>query len=1410
VAESKLGVAKAADSQGDGTTSPDPTRIAGRYLVKGVLGRGGMAVVYRAHDSARSRDVALKQLVPSREPQHHEEAVELFEREFRTLTQLSHPRVIEVYDYGIDAGNAYYTMELLDGKDLRERSPLPWREVCALLFDVCSSLALLHSRRLVHRDISPRNIRCTQDGLAKLIDFGALVPMGSGGRVVGTPPFVAPEVLHRLTVDARTDLYSLGATLYYALTGRAAYPARDFGGLLEAWRHKPRPPSHVVAEVPAALDALVMSLLSLEPALRPRTAYEVMQRLAVFAGSERSEPASVSQAYLATPIMVGRDTALSRLRVQITRAVGGEGSGVLIRGEAGVGRSRMLDPCVLEAKALGATVLRAGAGDRGAFVVAQALAEQLLEARPDEALASAWARPGVLPALFASAAPVTTSADATSGVVPVTRPLLGDLVHTSMPPGTVHTALCDWLLHFSQHHPLVIAVDDVHEIDDASAALLAALVQHAKSHRLLVALTLEGAADSGPLRDGAPPALGLLIASCAPLDLCAVSSDETQALLASVFGDVPNVGLVSARIHDVARGNPRESIDLAQHLVDKGVIVYDGGSWRLPSALSAAELPSSAEQALSERIAALPPLARWLAETQALALHETFIRHEYAVLAAGRTAQEVDAAIGALLAQQVLHGDGRIYALSHRRRMAGLVAQLDPRELSLQHQALCKLYEDREMDALPAVHHLFAAGLEERALDRLMAFRLLVAEKPNMLDELLAMRMSPQQVIAVLERGLEACRRLARSQLEINELRRWMTALSVTVGDDVYFRNAPPWLEQLERDSGLAHFRQLADASDPALRLSRAFTHALERYNATPEAERGYRPDEAIKFLVHYVVISIAVGARTLDARLLHSLPGLLEPFVALSPIVEAMWQNAIVAYEANCCARRDHARLRAADIFAGLRDTTEAELRYVDVIRHAIAYCIGSIEADLGLMSAMNWAKVLDRDALQKVNAMSIRKVVRLQRGDPEGAETYRRQAEILAAQASTRQMFTNTLTVELGAYSLANDLTGVKQIADAIEPLAERWPGWVPFRHLAAGHFERLRGNPAAALAAYERCVTCSAEDPAEPWRSIATWPRAIGSVIEVLIDLGRCEEAKARGEQALVIGRARNLGVALHDILRALALAEAKLNDYAGAAARLDDVINQQRQLGVSGLLLGSSYEARARIAIWHGDAAAVEEYGRLTAREYRHGRGSPLGAMYERLMDDARRAGVEVLPQLSEFESSMVFATGMGQRGPAAANIGQLLRGALSDEQRALRALQVLCELHEAAGGHLFLMRGHGLAHAASNDDAPAAPGLLDFVNARVTDEMNAPELETSVATGAGGPPVSSGFRSDLDGALYHPLLLACVVDGALRCAGVAALRWSRARERPSAEREMLTAIAQLLLEAGDIRATFERT
>ena len=208
--------------------------VAGRYRIEGRMAKGGMGAVYRAFDRVERRKVALKRLLTDANARRR---TRMFEREFHTLAGLEHPRIIEVYDYGVDERGAYYTMELLDGRDLRELAPLPYPVACRYLRDVASSLALLHARNLLHRDLSPRNVRITSDERAKLIDFGALSELRQehDGRRHGAVR-AARGAATASPLDQRADLYSLGALAYWLLTGRHAFDVQAIGELPEAWR----------------------------------------------------------------------------------------------------------------------------------------------------------------------------------------------------------------------------------------------------------------------------------------------------------------------------------------------------------------------------------------------------------------------------------------------------------------------------------------------------------------------------------------------------------------------------------------------------------------------------------------------------------------------------------------------------------------------------------------------------------------------------------------------------------------------------------------------------------------------------------------------------------------------------------------------------------------------------------------------------------------------------------------------------------------------------------------------------------------------------------------------------------------------------------------------------------------------
>ena len=408
-----------------------------RYLARNVLGQGGMGTVYRAFDLERREEVALKRLRLRADPEANRRRLLAFEREYQALAQLHHPSIVAAHDYGVDRLGAYYTMELLSGASLHEhaeRGTADWPALCAWLRDIASALAMLHARRLVHRDVTPRNIHCARGGRAKLIDFGALSNTDRIATIIGTPPFLPPEAIAGRPLDARSDLYALGATAYWALTGRHAYAAKHIAELEQLW-HTPPPPPHALMEsLPNALSELVMSLLSLDRGGRPSAADEVIERLTAIAGLPHEDARSVGSSYLVRPGYVGRNAQLREARRRALQALRGRGSVLIAAGMPGSGRTRFLEECALEAKLLGMSVHKLSPEDAtdvaraASSIVAHARAGSsaalwMLDALEDEhadALARALAAAGLHQeralVAIAKTAPVSASKSGTQAI----------------------------------------------------------------------------------------------------------------------------------------------------------------------------------------------------------------------------------------------------------------------------------------------------------------------------------------------------------------------------------------------------------------------------------------------------------------------------------------------------------------------------------------------------------------------------------------------------------------------------------------------------------------------------------------------------------------------------------------------------------------------------------------------------------------------------------------------------------------------------------------------------------------------------------------------------------------------------------------------------------------------------------
>jgi serine/threonine protein kinase len=258
-----------------------PPKTIGRYEILRELGRGMMGVVYEARDPVLGRTLALKtiQLGFAVLPQERESYEKRFLAEAAAAARLQHPGIVVVYDVGKDPGTGgpYMALEFLSGHALdrlvRDGQPLEWRKALRIGRSVAEALHHAHSQGIIHRDIKPANIMVLESGEPKIMDFGiAKLPasqLTATGQVFGSPAYMSPERAREEGVDARSDIFSLGAVLYEMLTGRRAFPGQGVAAILMKVAHEqPAPPSRLVPDLPEDVDGVVARTLAKKPSDR--------------------------------------------------------------------------------------------------------------------------------------------------------------------------------------------------------------------------------------------------------------------------------------------------------------------------------------------------------------------------------------------------------------------------------------------------------------------------------------------------------------------------------------------------------------------------------------------------------------------------------------------------------------------------------------------------------------------------------------------------------------------------------------------------------------------------------------------------------------------------------------------------------------------------------------------------------------------------------------------------------------------------------------------------------------------------------------------------------------------------------------------------------------------------------------
>jgi serine/threonine protein kinase/tetratricopeptide (TPR) repeat protein len=281
-------------------------RTLAHYLIVEKIGAGGMGVVYRARDTQLERSVALK--VVGEKAQVNEQGQARLMREARTASVLNHTNICTVYEAGISDGETYIAMELVEGQPLSSVIPengLPVEIAIRYAVQIADALAHAHERGVVHRDLKSLNVMITPDGRLKVLDFGlakqvlqqdthSLETLTQTGVVVGTLPFMAPEILRGEPADARSDLWAMGVMLYHALTGSLPFRgATPFQVSSAIERDQPMP---LPAQIPPGLGAIIQRLLAKQPGERYQRASEVRSALeAVQGGIVSASPARHSR-----------------------------------------------------------------------------------------------------------------------------------------------------------------------------------------------------------------------------------------------------------------------------------------------------------------------------------------------------------------------------------------------------------------------------------------------------------------------------------------------------------------------------------------------------------------------------------------------------------------------------------------------------------------------------------------------------------------------------------------------------------------------------------------------------------------------------------------------------------------------------------------------------------------------------------------------------------------------------------------------------------------------------------------------------------------------------------------------------------------------------------------------------------
>ena len=846
----------------------------------------------------------------------------------------------------------------------------------------------------------------------------------------------------------------------------------------------------------------------------------------------------------------------------------------------------------------------------------------------------------------------------------------------------------------------------------------------------------------------------------------------------AVFGDVDHVAPIAERIAAISEGNPRWTMALCERLVERGLARYEAGSFMLPPELAAGDLPDSLAAALSARIAALPEGARELAQALALTDSSALSLERLPLLTAHGDRGSTFRALDELLASGVLVQAGERYRFAQRELVDLLVTGISSEHERGLHARIARAALDCGRPAL-VPHHLLLSRQEAPALEALIALR-----TDTDTAEVSAF------TLALYEQGLHAVERIGMPLRVRLELHSTVVAYAALLSKHATFvRHATPLLARLERDSGLCDYRELGDDMPAEARLTLALTRAQQRWEATPEHERGYPLLEAIRMLARTTAAAMSLASVAQDLEMLERLPS-LTPLAPLSPalaVTQRMIDAALLFHQ----GRLDDAFAGYAWVLERVEQPDGAGLEpvFLKPLRLGMKYILAVMEAAWGVPNAAKRVEELKADPGYRVAAWRVHMASELMQGHADVARECQRRAELLRLEDGEQMRYGGTtVRIELLALMRAADVVGVKRCAERIERVAAEFPLWLPDLHYARFHYRRLQGDHAGAYEAIAAALPLVAAG-----RNV-NWARVTSAHVTALNHLGRHAEAAAHGIAYLDAAARAGFAAAPRELMLALIEPLVATGELERAQQLAQECIAAYEQVGSRGLMLGTCHELAARVAAARRDAPAFAEHAERCAQEWRRGRSDVLVAQHAQLVHDVEQLGVAIPTALrGAAEPSTVMRYAPLEHD--ARNTYAKLAVFTDPAERAREALDLLLQSHGADAGYLYAQGNDApnLLASANASDPPQAliQNVARLLCGHPKDDDTATVFETAAVTRA----AEYGW-SDSEGRRFTPVLLASRRDGRTVVIAVAVLHTAE-YDRPAPSSALHAAIADAL-------------